>query len=77
MVLDGVDEDGRAIKVLQHSCHVGVERVANAVRDESFAVLGAENEMDGQSGERLWHSLGRPFRALNRFLIDTQGVALG
>jgi hypothetical protein len=40
-------------------------------------VFGAENEMNVQPREGLWHRLERPFRAWVVLWRQTQGVALG
>lgn len=64
VVFDRVDEHGRTSKVLQHGCHVSMERIANAVGNDSLAVLGAENEVDVEACKGLGHGLDRPFRAV-------------
>ena len=64
VIRDGIDEDGRAAKVLQDGRHVAVQGIAHGVVQEGFAVLGAKDEMDVQPREGLWHGLARPFRAL-------------
>ena len=48
---------------MEDSCHVGMERIADVVRDESLTILGAEDEVDVKTGKGLRHGLGRPFRA--------------
>ena len=63
MVRDRVDEDGRAAQVLQDGRHVTVQGSAHGVVQGGFAVLGAEDEVDVQPREGLWHGLARPFRA--------------
>ena len=60
---DRVDEDGRAAEILQDGRHVTVQGVAHGVMQDGFAVFGAEDEVDVQPRERLWHGLKRPFRA--------------
>ena len=52
-----------AIEILENGGHVGVQRGANGIADDGFAVLGAENQVHVEAGEGLRHGLGRPFRA--------------
>ena len=54
-----------------------MQRVANVITQQRRAMLGAENEMNVQAGERLWHGLGCPFRVGFSGFSFTQGVALG
>ena len=63
VVFDGIDENGRGTQVLKDGGHVGVELGADVVGDEIFAVFGAEDQVDVEAGEGLWHRIGRPFRA--------------
>jgi hypothetical protein len=63
VIFDRIDEDGVAIEVLEDGGHVGMQRAADGIRDEGFAVFGAENQMHVEAGEGLRHGLGRPFRA--------------
>lgn len=51
MVFDRIDEHRGTAPILQDGCHVGMERIADIVGDESFTILGAEDEMDVQTGE--------------------------
>jgi len=67
VVFHGVDENGSTSEILQYRGHVGVEGGSHGVRDDGFAVFGAEDEMDVKAGEGLGHRLGRPFRALDVF----------
>ena len=55
MILDRIDEDGRTAQVLENSGHVSVQRIANAVPEDAFAVLGAEDKVNVQPCEGLWH----------------------
>lgn len=78
MVVHRIDEYRSAAEILQNRGHVTVERLPDAVGNEGFAVLGAENEMDVESGEGLGHRLGRPFRARVWLLVGRpRGVAPG
>lgn len=65
VVLDGIDEDGSAIEILQHGGHVAVEGIADGIGNDLFAIFRAENEVDVEAGEGLGHGLGRLFRALD------------
>ena len=64
MVFHGIDKNRRASEILQDGRHVGVQWAADGIGDDGFAVLCAVNEVDVKAGERLWHGLGRLFRAL-------------
>jgi hypothetical protein len=55
MVLDGVDEHHGTPEILQDGGHVGVQRIPHGVRENPFAVFGAEDEVDVQSRKGLWH----------------------
>jgi hypothetical protein len=50
---------------------------ADAVGDDGVAVFGAENQVDVEAGERLWHRLGRPSGLGMYYGHGTQGAALG
>ena len=63
VVLDGIDKHRGTTNVLQHGRHVSVKGITNPVGNDSLSVFGAKNEVDVQTGKRLWHGLGRPFRA--------------
>ena len=77
VIFDRIDERGWAIKILQDNRHVAMERIANRIMQQWRAMLGAENEVDVQTSERLGHGMGRPFRAGAWRYSFTQGVALG
>ncbi len=77
MVFDGIEEHGSAAKVLQHGGHVTVQRIANGIGDDAFAVLGAEDKMNMKAGEGLRHGLGRPFRAPIGLLSSDPGRCPG
>ena len=72
-----VDERRRTFEILQDDSHVAVQRVAHRITQQRRAMLGAEDEVDVQAGERLGHDVGRPFRALDLRGMNSQGVALG
>jgi hypothetical protein len=67
MVLDRIDEYGSTAEILQHLGHIGMQRDADLVREDGYAVLGSEDEVDVEMGEGLGQGLGRPFRALDFF----------
>jgi hypothetical protein len=77
VVFDRIDQDWRAVQVLQNSGHVAVQGVAHRVMQNGFTIFSAEDEVKVEPGERLWHGLERPFRALICWAIPAQGVALG
>lgn len=77
MIVHGIDECRRTFQLLEHNCHVGVERFPDPDMQKLPAILGAENEVDVKACERLRHDLDRPFRALASGYIFSQGVALG
>ena len=51
MVFDRIDEHRGTALILQDGCHVGMERISDIARDESFTILGAEDKMDVKTGE--------------------------
>ena len=57
-IFDGIDEDGNAAEVLQHSGHASMECIANGIGDDGFAILGAEDKVNVKAGERF----GPPFQ---------------
>ena len=63
MILDAIDEDRLAANVLEHARHIGVESGADSgVFQKRYAILRAENEMQDNAGERLWHDGGKLLR---------------
>lgn len=69
VVFNGVDENRMATEILQDGGHISMQGGADRVADKAFAIFCAEDEVDVEAGEGLWHGVGRPFRALN-FLWD-------
>jgi len=65
MILHRIDEDRCATEVLQNGRHVTVQGIAHAIMKHRRTALGAEDEMNVQPGERLWHWVVRPFRAFS------------
>jgi hypothetical protein len=45
MVGDGVDENCRAVPLIQYGTHIRVQKGPEIGRQERFASLGAENQM--------------------------------
>jgi len=77
MIGDRVYEDRRAAKVLENGCHVTMQGIAHGVVEDWLAVPCAENEVNVQPREGLWHGLARSFRACRLLVAWSQGVALG
>jgi hypothetical protein len=55
VILHGINQHGRAIKILQHHRHVTVQGIADHIGQNRLAAPGAEHEMDVKAGERLRH----------------------
>ncbi len=55
MIFDRIDECWRTFQFLEHNRHVGVEGVSDLIVQDRCAILGAENEMNVKTGERLRH----------------------
>jgi len=47
---------------LEYGRHVSMERFSHPIMQDSVAVLGAENEVNVESGERLRHGFRTPFQ---------------
>ena len=55
VILDGVDEDGGRIPLLEHSGGVVVKFIADVIAQDTLTVLGGINEVNEDSSERLRH----------------------
>jgi len=73
VILRGIDQHRRTVQVLEHSCHVAMERFPHLIVQETITVLGAENEMDVETGERLGHEFKAPFQGFSDWLHEFLG----
>jgi hypothetical protein len=55
MILDGIDQNRRATYVPQNPSHVAVQRSPDLIGNDPLPFFGAENKVDVQANERLWH----------------------
>ena len=51
MVFHGIDKNRSAAEVLQDGGHIGVQRVADSISDDGFAILRAEDEVNMEAGQ--------------------------
>jgi hypothetical protein len=78
MVLGAIDQDRLTLDPLQNNRHVGMKASTDLpVPKKRRAVFRAEDDMDNDSCERLWHvrQIIAPLWGLARTLFRTQGGA--
>jgi hypothetical protein len=65
MVFHGINQFCGASEIQLDGGHVRVQRIAHGVVYKWFPIFCAENEVDMQFAQGLWHRLNRPFRAFS------------
>ena len=81
VIIDRIDDVGRADEILKNGCHVGMQDGAHRIGDETFTMLGAEDKMNVEASEGLRHdnspgrcpglSLDTPVGAANHDSCDS------
>jgi hypothetical protein len=75
VIRHSADGDQAAFVFTEDATNVSIEAVSDVVADHRSAVLGAEDDMVMEAGERLGHkSEFRPFRASKFVALQTRGL---